>query len=109
MADRVADRHELLDVGELAHVDLLGQVAADRVLERLAADQVAAREGERAGERRLCPLPEEHLQTAVPHLEDDGEYDVGWLLVHRRSRLEGENLVDWPTGFLLTVDNLADR
>jgi len=35
---RVAGRDELLD-GELAHVDFLGQVAADRVLERLAVSK----------------------------------------------------------------------
>jgi len=57
----------------------------------------------------LRPLPEEHLQAAVSYLEYYGEYDVGWFLVHGRSCLEGENLVDFRTGFLLTGDNLADQ
>jgi len=46
-------------------------VAADRVLERLAAQQIAAGEGEGSGEGRQRTLPEEHLQPTVAHLEHD--------------------------------------
>jgi hypothetical protein len=83
-------------------------VAANRILERLTAEQISAGEGEGTDEGCLRPLPEEYLQAAVSYLEYDGEYDVGRLLVHGRSCLEGENLVDFPTGFQLTGDNLAD-
>src|SRR3954471_16291669 len=76
VAARVAERLELLEVGELADVDLLRQVAADRLLERVARLEVAARERPRAEERLARPLPEEDLQPALAHLQHDGEGDV---------------------------------
>ena len=69
----LAARLELLQVGELPHVDLRRQVPADRVLERLAGVEVAARERPGAAERLPRPLPEEHLQLALADLEHDGE------------------------------------
>ena len=71
MAPRVAARLELLEVGELADVDLLGEVAPDRGLERLAGTELSAGQRPRAEERLLRPLPEEHLERAVAHLEHD--------------------------------------
>jgi hypothetical protein len=53
----LAARLELLEVRELAHVDLRRQVLADRVLERLAALEVAARERPGSGEGILRALP----------------------------------------------------
>jgi hypothetical protein len=44
MAVRVAASLQLFEVGELAHVDLHRQVPPDRLLERLAGLEVAARE-----------------------------------------------------------------
>src|SRR5207245_3315837 len=89
MTGRVAQALELLEVGELAHVDLVGEVPPDRLLERLAGLEVAA--GERPGAREwiLRPAPGEHLQPLVADLQDDGEGGVGrsWpgRLVHRLS------------------------
>src|SRR5581483_9174105 len=48
---RVAQRLELLEVGDLAHVDLRGEVAADRRLERLVLAERAAGQRPRARER----------------------------------------------------------
>ena len=66
----VAPGLELLEVGEVAHVDLGRQVAPDRGLQRLPRLEPPARERPRAEERLLGALPEEHLEDAVPDLED---------------------------------------
>src|SRR5678816_2990339 len=66
---RLAERLELLQVGELPHIHLLGEMAADCLLERLAELEEAAREGPRAEERLAGPLPEQDLQPALAHLE----------------------------------------
>src|SRR5207247_5820744 len=71
VASRIAERHELLQVRELAHVDLDRKVAADRLLQCLAGLEVAAREGPGAEEWLACPLPQQHLQASVSHLQDD--------------------------------------
>ena len=44
VSSRVAERHELLEVGELADVHLHGQMTADRLLERLPGVEIAAGE-----------------------------------------------------------------
>src|SRR5262249_45497387 len=72
----VAQRLELLEMGELAHVDLGGEVAADRALERLVVRQLTAGQRPAAGARVESALPEEHAEAPVTHLEDDGEHDV---------------------------------
>ena len=54
-----------------------GEVAADRLLERLARLEVAARERPGAEERLARPLPEQRLQPALAHLEHDRQRDVG--------------------------------
>src|SRR6186997_3520683 len=66
----VAERLELLEVGDLLDVDLLREVLADRVLERLARLEVAAREGPVAGVGFFRALPEQHLKAPVANLED---------------------------------------
>jgi hypothetical protein len=71
MAAGVAPRLELLEVGELADVDLLREVPPDRLLERLVGAEPTAGERPGAQERLLRALPEEHLERAVAHLEDD--------------------------------------
>ena len=69
----LAARLELLQVRELLHVDLCGQVAADGVLERLAGIEVAAGERPGAAERIAGPLPQQNLELVAAHLEHDRE------------------------------------
>ena len=76
---RVAPRLELLEVRELAHVDLRREVAADRLLERLVRVEVAAGKRPAPANGLARPLPEQHLQLARAHLEDDRERHVGGL------------------------------
>ncbi len=66
---RVGARLQLLEVGELADVDLRGQVTADRPLERLARIEAAPGERPAPGEGRAGTPPEQHLQTTFAHLE----------------------------------------
>src|SRR2546428_13159696 len=54
---RIAQRLELLEVRQLMHVDLLGEVAADRLLECVALGEIAARKR---------PMPFERLPRALP-------------------------------------------
>src|SRR5207302_4053277 len=49
---------------------------ADRLLERLAGLEVAARKRPVAALRLAAPLPEEDMQSTVPHLDDDRERHV---------------------------------
>ena len=77
----VAERDQLLQVRQLSDVDLRGQVAPDRVLERLAVIQVAAGQGPRSEEWLPCTLPEENLELALSHLQHDRE-----CLMARRDR-----------------------
>ena len=65
----VAAGLELLEVGELAHVDLRRQMAADRLLERLALQQLTARQRPLARERLEGALPQQHLKPAVARLQ----------------------------------------
>ncbi len=76
MALRIAERLELLEPGQLRHVDLAGQVGANRLLEVEAGIEIAARQRPRALERSPPALPEQRRQPALPHLEHDGEGDV---------------------------------
>ena len=89
---RVAVGRDLLQVCDLAEVDLRREMPADRRLERLVGREHAARERPGAGERLERPLPEQRLQHAVPHLE------------HRR---QGDlvGLVDSGRGLRLIVKN----
>ena len=73
---RLAAGLELLEVGELPDVHLGRELAPDRLLQRLAGLQVAARQGPAARERLPRPLPHEHLQRVVANLEDDRKRDV---------------------------------
>jgi hypothetical protein len=73
VAVRVAERLELLEVGEVAHVHLRRQVSANRLLELLTGGEVAARQRPGARVRILRALPEQDLQHAVAHLEDDAQ------------------------------------
>ena len=70
---RLAVRPELFEVRDLADVDLRGEVSPDRRLERLAGIEEAAGEGPRTLERFAGALPEQDLERAVPHLQDDGQ------------------------------------
>jgi hypothetical protein len=72
-----AARLELLEVRHLAQVDLLGEVAADRRLQRLAGVEAPARQRPRAGERLPRALPEQHPEPRVAHLQHDREHGVG--------------------------------
>jgi hypothetical protein len=67
----LAERLELLEVREVAHVEALREVAADGALERLAARELAARQAP-----LVAALAEQHAQPALADLEDGGEGDV---------------------------------
>ena len=71
MALRVGQGLQLLEVCELSHVHLRSQVAADRALERLAGNEIAARERPGPLPRRLRPLPKKYLEDAGAHLKDN--------------------------------------
>ena len=96
----IAERLELLEVRDLLDVDLGREVLANRVFERLAGFEVAARERPLAGERLLRALPEERLQPRRSNLEDHRKRHLGRRfrfgsgnsakLVHSY-RLRGEN------------------
>ena len=85
----IAQRLQLLEVGQLADVDLHGQVPADGLLERLSWLEVATGEGPGACEWLHGALPHERLQDARANLEDDGERCLrrrdSARLVHRLS------------------------
>ena len=76
---RVAVGRHLLQVRDLAEVDLHREMPADRGLERLVGRQHAAGEGPGARERLERPLPEQRLQHTVPHLQHGGHRDLGRL------------------------------
>ena len=61
---------------QLGHVHLLGQVPADRLVERLAAPEGAARQGPGTRVGILRPLPEQHVELLAAHLQDDREHGV---------------------------------
>ena len=93
-AGRGSARLELLQVRELADVDLVGQMAADRLLERLIGGEEPAGQRPRSGVRLTRTLPEQDLQLGVADLEDDRQRDVrrarpgeGGRIVHRFSPL----------------------
>jgi hypothetical protein len=77
MASRVAAGLQLLEVGEIADVDLGGEVPPDRLLERLPRLEPAARKRPSAEEGLLRALPEQHLQDSLADLEDRAEGLVG--------------------------------
>ncbi len=80
MTIRTAAGLELLEPGDLAHVDLGGEVAEDGLLERLAGLQVTAWERPRFGKGLACTLPKERLEAAPADPQDDRERDVGGAL-----------------------------
>ena len=63
-------------MGELADVDLRLEVSPDRFLERLAGIEPTARQGPAPAERRLRPLPQEHVKLPSAYLQDDGQRDL---------------------------------
>src|SRR3954451_2916741 len=83
VAVRVAERLELLQVGELPDVDLDDEVAPNRLLQGLAGLEVAAREGPRAKKGLAGSLPEQRLQATLPHPQHDRQRDVGRTLPGR--------------------------
>ena len=85
---RIAQRLELLQMRELADIDLRRQVSANRAFERLAVIQVAARQSPRAGKRGFRAMPQEDLELSGPDLEDDRQGRVR-RRVFRYRRLRG--------------------
>jgi len=81
----IAERLELLEVRDLPHVDLGGEVPLDRLLESLAGLEVAAGKRPGAEKRFSSPLPEQRLQRAAADLQYDREGDMGGIgrLTHR--------------------------
>ena len=73
----IAAGFELLEVRQLLHVDLVGEVAADRLLERFVGLEFPAGERPRPRVRFERPLPEKHLENAATYLEDDCGDGVG--------------------------------
>jgi hypothetical protein len=73
MAPGVAESLELLQMRQLAHVDLRGEMALDRILEGLARAQNPAREGPGAFEGLSGAFPEQNLELVPSDLKDDRE------------------------------------
>jgi hypothetical protein len=86
VAIRLAPGLELLQVGEVAHVDLGRKVAPDRGLQSLPRLEPAAGKRPRPEERLLRSLPEKHLENTVPNLEDGRERFMGRLQLYGRLR-----------------------
>ena len=59
----LAPRPELLEMGDLADVDLRGELAADRAVERLVGRERPAGQGPGAAERLARALPEQRLRA----------------------------------------------
>jgi len=95
---RVAERLELLEVRELAHVDLGGEVAPNRPLECLVGGELAARQRPAAGAGVEGALPEEHCEAPVAHLEDGCQDGVGRWVCFRPGI--GNHVDSW-TGYRL--------
>ena len=96
IALRVAAGLELLEVGELPDVDLRCEVAADRLLERLAALEEAARKRPCVLVRLAGTLTQQHLEDARAHAQQDSERDV------RRPRAcSGRGVRLWHRGRLV--------
>jgi len=76
VAGGLAPRPELLEMGDLADVDLRCQLAADRAVERLVGPERSAGQGPRAAERLARPLPEQRLQYPPAHLKHSREHDL---------------------------------
>ena len=73
---------QLLQVGDLAQVDLGRQVSQDRRFERLVVAERPAGERPHASERLTRTFPQEHVEYTGANLEDDCQCDVrgkgGW-------------------------------
>src|SRR5690349_23381707 len=67
---------ELLQMRHLADIDLRREMASDRCLERLARLEQATGEGPGVAERIATALPQQGLERAAAHLEDDSEARV---------------------------------
>src|SRR5580765_7178300 len=77
---RCAPRPELLEVRELADVDLHGEVPPDRRLERLERLEVAAGEGPRTRFGLAGALPEKHLRLRTANSQDGSQGNVGRMV-----------------------------
>src|SRR2546423_9311375 len=75
-------------------------MTADRPLQRLARLEIAAGQGPTALERRACALPQQDLQHAVTHLQDDREAHMSG------SRVRGGTLAQ---SFRPIVANLSGK
>jgi hypothetical protein len=71
---RRAEHRELLDVGDLADVDLLGELAPHRRLDVLVGAEPAAGQRPAPGIRRPAAPPQQYLQRAESHLQHRGEH-----------------------------------
>lgn len=73
VAVRIATGLELLEVGQLSYVDLLGQLATDGSVEVFIRAKLATWQRPGFGVGRHGSLPEQHGELAVPNLEHHGE------------------------------------
>ncbi len=76
MPVRLAPAPQLLEVGDLADVDLRGELASDRAVERLVGRKRASGQGPGAAVGFPRALPEQRLQHPLAHLQDCGEHDL---------------------------------
>ena len=78
---RIGAGLQLLEVGELAHVDLRREVPPDRALERLLLERSAGKRPTAPG-RGEGPAPEERLQLPLTDLQHHrrGLLGVGGIL-----------------------------
>jgi hypothetical protein len=89
VADRIAARFQLLQVGDLGNVDLGGEMPARRCSQPLLCGEQPAGEDPGILERLFRSPPQQHGQPLGSHLEDDSQRlmaeTVGWhtLMVER--------------------------
>ena len=106
---RIAARLELLEVRELAHVDLLREVPPDRLLERLAALEPPAGQRPRAADGALRAAPEERL-AARPSRTCSTTASTAWAVGGRlRHRFSTQSLKLPEESVKMTVVGLVAR
>ena len=112
-----AEHRDLLDVGHLADVDLLRELAEHRLLDVLVVAEPPPGQRPPTGVRRPGPLPGEHLQGPVPDLQHGRQHLVRGRMGHGPDRRGGSPLGPpcgppnsrWPVGeFPVTSRRRAD-
>ena len=76
MPVRLAPAPQLFEMGDLADVDLRGELASDRAVERLVGRKRASGQGPGAAVGFPRALPQQRLEHPLPHLQHRGEHDL---------------------------------